>query len=222
MAKYAAELVALAPDVILAAASVSVAALLQITRTIPIVFVQVIDPVSAGYIASFNRPGGNVTGVTFFTNQIEAKRLGLLHELVAGATVAAVLINPSQPVAPAQADEASGAAGLLGIKLHVVHAGSERDLETAFARCMQLGVGALLVAADPFLYSRGRQIVALAAQHMMPTLYGSRQNVVLGGLASYGSSLADGFRQAGVYTGRVLQASRRPTFPPCRRLSSSS
>ena len=209
----AADLVNRQVAVLFAGANAAALAAKAASTTIPVVFSIGGDPVQLGLIASFNRPGGNVTGVTFFTNQIEAKRLGLLHELVAGATVAAVLINPSQPVAPAQADEATGAAGLLGIKLHVVHAGSERDLETAFASCMQLGVGALLVAADPFLYSRGRQIVALAAQHMMPTLYGSRQNVVLGGLASYGSSLADGFRQAGVYTGRVLQGVKTTDLP---------
>jgi putative ABC transport system substrate-binding protein len=209
----AADLVKRQVAVLFAGANAAALAAKAASTTIPVVFSIGGDPVQLGLIASFNRPGGNVTGVTFFTNQIEAKRLGLLHELVPGATVVAVLINPSQPVAPTQADEVTGAARLLGIKLHVVHAGSERDLETAFASCVQLGAGALLVAADPFLYSRARQIVALATQHMVPTLYGSRQYVVLGGLASYGTSLADGFRQAGVYTGRVLQGVKTTDLP---------
>jgi putative ABC transport system substrate-binding protein len=209
----AADLIKRQVAVLFAGANAAALAAKAASTTVPVVFSIGGDPVQLGLIASFSRPGGNITGVTFFTNQMEAKRLGLLHELVPGASAVAVLINPSQPVAPAQADEVTRAARLLGIKLHVIHAGSERDLKTAFASCMQLGAGALLVAADPFLYSRGRQIVALSAQHMMPTLYGSRQNVVLGGLASYGTSLADGFHQAGVYTGRVLQGVKTTDLP---------
>ena len=169
-------------------------------RPVPVVFAIGSDPVKLGLVASLNRPGGNATGVTFFATQMETKRLGLLHELVPGATVVAALINPSQPDAPAQADEVTEAARVLGLKLHVLHAGSERDLETVFATCAQLGAGALLVAADPFFYSRRE--LALAARHIMPAIYEWRYFVELGGLASYGTSLADGFRQAGVYTGR--------------------
>ena len=183
------------------------------TTTIPVVFAIGADPVKLGLVASLNRPGGNATGVTFFATQMEAKRLGLLRELVPGATVVAVLINPSQPAAPDQADEVTEAARVLGLKLHVIDASSERDLETAFATCVQLGAGALLVAADPLFYSRREQFVALAARHIMPAIYEWRYFVELGGLASYGASLADGFRQAGVYTGRVLRGAKTTDLP---------
>jgi putative tryptophan/tyrosine transport system substrate-binding protein len=189
------------------------------TTTIPVVFAIGADPVKLGLVASLNRPGGNATGVTFFATQMETKRLGLLHELVPGATVVAALINPSQPDAPTQADEVTEAARVLGLKLHVVHAGSGRDLETVFATCAQLGAGALLVAADPFFYSRREQIVALAARHMMPAIYEWRYFVVLGGLASYGTSLVDGFRQAGVYTGRVLKGAKTADLPAVQTTS---
>jgi len=186
-------------------------------RPVPVVFAIGSDPVKLGLVASLNRPGGNATGVTFFATQMETKRLGLLHELVPGATVVAALINPSQPAAPAQADEVTEAARVLGLKLHVLHAGSERDLETVFATCAQLGAGALLVAADPFFYSRRE--LALAAQHMMPAIYEWRYFVVLGGLASYGTSLVDGFRQAGVYTGRVLKGAKTADLPAAQTTS---
>ena len=175
-----------------------------------------------GLVASLNRPGGNITGVTMFATQMETKRLGLLHELIPGATVVAALINPGQPDARAQADEVTEAARVLGLKLHVVYAGGERDIEAAFATCLQLRAGALQVAADPFFNSRREQIVALAARYMVPAIYEWRYFVTLGGLASYGTSLADGFRQGGIYTDAFSRALRPPIFPPCRRRSSSS
>ena len=183
------------------------------TTTIPVVFAIGADPVKLGLVASLNRPGGNITGVTMFATQMETKRLGLLHELIPGATVVAALINPSQPDAPAQADEMTEAARVLGLKLHVVYAGSERDLETVFATCAQLGAGALLVASDPFFYSRSEKLVALAARHMIPAIYEWRQFVEIGGLASYGTSLADGFRQGGIYTGRILKGAKTTELP---------
>src|SRR6516225_7780635 len=183
------------------------------TSTIPVVFAIGDDPVKFGLVASLNRPGGNATGVTFFATQMESKRLGLLHELVPGATVVVALVNPSQPAAGAQTDEVTEAARVLGLKLHVVHAGSERDLETVFATCAQLGAGALLVASDPFFYSRSEKLVALAARHMIPAIYEWRQFVEIGGLASYGTSLADGFRQGGIYTGRILKGAKTTELP---------
>ena len=144
---------------------------------------------------------------------MESKRLGLLHELIPGATVVVALVNPSQPAAGAQTDEVTEAARVLGLKLHVVHAGSERDLETVFATCAQLGAGALLVASDPFFYSRSEKLVALAARHMIPAIYEWRQFVEIGGLASYGTSLADGFRQGGIYTGRILKGAKTTELP---------
>src|SRR5215469_11198309 len=183
------------------------------TTTIPVVFAIGGDPVKLGLVASLNRPGGNITGVTMFATQMETKRLGLLHELIPGATVVAALINPSQPDARAQADEVNEAARVLGLKLHVVYAGSERDLEAAFATCLQLRAGALQVAADPFFNSRREQIVALAARYMVPAIYEWRYFVTLGGLASYGTSLADGFRQGGIYTGRILKGAKTTDLP---------
>ena len=183
------------------------------TTTIPVVFAIGGDPVKLGLVASLNRPGSNVTGVTFFANQMETKRLGLLHELVPSASVVAVLVNPSQPAVAEQRDEVTEAARVLGLKLHVVHAGNERELETAFATCVELRAGALQVAADPFFYSRREQIVALAARHRLPAIYEWRYFVELGGLASYGTSLADGFRQAGIYAGRILKGDKTTDLP---------
>jgi putative ABC transport system substrate-binding protein len=199
--------------VLVAGANAAALAAKVATTTIPVVFAIGGDPVKLGLVASLSRPGGNVTGVTIFANQIETKRLGLLHELVPSASVVAVLINPSQPAAPAQADEVTVAARMLGLKLHVVHAGNEHDLEAAFAACVQLRAGALQVAADPFFYSRREQIVALAARYMVPAIYEWRYFVELGGLASYGTSLADGFQQAGVYAGQILKGAKPADLP---------
>jgi putative ABC transport system substrate-binding protein len=209
----AAELVNRQIAVLFAGTNAAALAAKAATTTIPVVFAIGGDPVKLGLVASLNRPGGNITGVTFFATQMETKRLGLLHELVPGATVVAALINPSQPAAPAQADEVTEAARVLGLKLHVVYAGSEQDLEAAFATCLQLRAGALQVAADPFFYSRREQIVALAARYGVPAIYEWRYFAALGGLASYGNSLADGYRQGGIYTGRILKGAKTTELP---------
>jgi len=207
----AAELVDRQIAVLFAGTNAAALAAKAATATIPVVFAIGGDPVKLGLVASLNRPGGNITGVTMFATQMETKRLGLLHEL--SASVVAALINPSQHDAPAQADEVTEAARVLGLNLHVVYAGSERDLEAAFATCVQLRAGALQVAADPFFNSRREQIVALAARYMVPAIYEWRYFVELGGLASYGTSLADGFRQGGIYTGRVLKGAKTTELP---------
>jgi putative ABC transport system substrate-binding protein len=209
----AADLVNRQVTVLVAGTNAAALAAKTATTTIPVVFAIGGDPVKLGLVASLNQPGGNATGVTFFATQMETKRLGLLHELVPDATVVAALINPSQPAAAAQRDEVTEAARVLGLKLHVVHAGNERELETAFATCVELRAGALLSAADPFFYSRREQIVALAARHRLPAIYGWRYFVELGGLASYGTSLADGFRQAGIYAGRILKGDKTTDLP---------
>ena len=209
----AADLVNRQVAVLVAGANAAALAAKTATTTIPVVFAIGGDPVKLGLVASLNRPGSNVTGVTFFANQMETKRLGLLHELVPSASVVAVLVNPSQPAVAEQRDEVTEAARVLGLKLHVVHAGNERELETAFATCVELRAGALQVAADPFFYSRREQIVALAARHRLPAIFEWRYFVELGGLASYGTSLADGFRQAGTYAGRILKGDKTTDLP---------
>jgi len=209
----AADLVNRQVAVLVAGTNAAALAAKTATTTIPVVFAIGGDPVKLGLVASLNRPGSNVTGVTFFANQMETKRLGLLHELVPSASVVAVLVNPSQPAVAEQRDEVTEAARVLGLKLHVVHAGNERELETAFATCVELRAGALQVAADPFFYSRREQIVALAARHRLPAIYEWRYFVELGGLASYGTSLADGFRQAGIYAGRILKGDKTTDLP---------
>jgi putative ABC transport system substrate-binding protein len=208
----AADLINRQVAVLLAGGNAAALAAKAATTTIPIIFVIGSDPVKLGLIASFNRPGGNLTGVTFFANQLEAKRLGLLRELVPGATIVAALVNPTQPAAATQADEVTAAAELIGLKLHVIPARSDHDLETAFAICVQLRIGALLIAADPFFYSRGAKIVELAARHSIP-VFGGAQLASMGGLGGYGASLVDGYRQAGVYTGRVLQGAKAMELP---------
>lgn len=183
------------------------------TTTIPVVFMIGVDPVKFGLVAKLNRPGGNVTGVTFFTNQLESKRLELLHELVPRAAVIAVLINPSQPAASDQEDEVAEAARVLGLGVHVLHASSEHDFETAFATCAQLGAGGLLVGGDAFFFSRREKIIALAARHAIPAVYQLREFVVSGGLASYGTSLTEAYRLAGFYTGKVLGGVKTTELP---------
>src|SRR6516225_2120751 len=183
------------------------------TTTIPVVFAIGGDPVKLGLVASLNRPGSNVTGVTFFANQMETKRLGLLHELVPSASVVAVLVNPSQPAVAEQRDEVTEAARVLGLKLHVVHAGNERELETAFATCVELRAGALQVAADPFFYSRREPIVALAARIGCQRSMNGATSSSLAAWRATETSLADGFRQAGIYAGRILKGDKTTDLP---------
>lgn len=154
-----------------------------------------------------------MTGVSFFANQLETKRLGLLHELVPQADEVAVLINPSQPAAQEQSSEVMEAARVLGIRVHILNARSEGDFGAAFAMIVQRRLGALLVAADPFFSSRRDQLVALAAHHAVPAIYEWRDFPATGGLASYGTSLTDAFRQAGVYVGRILNGAQPADLP---------
>jgi putative ABC transport system substrate-binding protein len=183
------------------------------TTTIPIVFMIGGDPVKLGLVGSLNRPAGNVTGITFFSTQLESKRLGLLHELVPRATLFGVLTNPSNPAAIDQENEAAAAARGLGLKVHIVHASSEGEVDTAFTTCAQMGAGGLLVTADALFFNRDREIVTLAAHHAIPAIYEWRDFVMVGGLASYGTSFADAFRPAGVYTGKILGGAKVTDLP---------
>jgi putative tryptophan/tyrosine transport system substrate-binding protein len=166
-----------------------------------------------GLVASLNRPGGNVTGVINLISEAEPKRLGLLRELVPTATLIAVLVNPRNANVDYQLKAVQEAARDVGQQIHILHAITEQDLDTAFATMSQLRVGALLVAADPFFNSRRDHIVALAARHAIPAIYEQREFAVAGGLVSYGTSIADGYRQVGIYTGRILKGEKPADLP---------
>jgi len=183
------------------------------TATIPIVFVAS-DPVRAGLVASLNRPGGNLTGVSPLNALLGAKRLGLLHELVPAASVIAVLANPNYPDVGFELKDIEEAARVLGLQLHVANASSEREIDAAFASLVQRRADALLVTGDPFVSSsRSDQLIALAARHRLPSMHSSRETAVAGGLMSYAPSLRDAYRQAGNYTGRVLKGDKPADLP---------
>jgi putative tryptophan/tyrosine transport system substrate-binding protein len=178
------------------------------TTEIPIVFVSAADPINAGLVASFSRPGENVTGVSLIGSALEAKRLGLLHQLAPTASAIAALVNPNYPDAESQSQEVREAATHLGVRPIIVTAGTERDIDNAFASLVRQGAGALLVAQDSFFNSRRDQLMALAASHALPAIYSQREFAADGGLASYGAHFADGFRQAGVYAGKILKGTK--------------
>ena len=183
------------------------------TSTVPFVFDTGEDPVKLGLVASFNRPGGNATGVSMLTNEIEAKRLGLLHELIPMALIIAVLVNPDTPGNDVQVNDVRTAAPALGLKLHVLKARSELEIETAFATLTQLRPDALLVASSAFFNGRRDQIVQLAARQAVPTMYEHRLFTMAGGLISYGVDLSDVYRQAGFYTGQILNGTKPADLP---------
>jgi putative ABC transport system substrate-binding protein len=181
--------------------------------TIPIVFQVAVDPVKVGLVASLARPGGNVTGVTSLNLQVGPKRLELLHELVPTATVIAALINPTNALSETLLRELQTAARILGLELHVMHASAERDFDAVFRSLIQFRAGALVIGPDAFFFSQSKQLAALAARHAMPTISQYREFVAAGGLASYGTSLAEMHRLAGVYTGRILNGDKPADLP---------
>jgi putative ABC transport system substrate-binding protein len=183
------------------------------TSTIPIVFVTGDDPLRHGVVANLSRPGGNATGVSFFTTAVASKRVELLRDLVPNASSIAYLVNPANPEAEPETKDVSAAARRLGFELHVLNASSEREIDAAFATLIQLRAGALLTGSDPFLFSRGAQIAALAIRHAVPAIFVSRENVVAGGLASYGTSIPDAYRQAAIYVGRILKGAKPADLP---------
>jgi putative ABC transport system substrate-binding protein len=182
------------------------------TATIPIVFTTGGDPVENGLVASLARPGGNATGVSFAQTELLAKRLELLHQLAPKANVIGVIINPDG-VPELQVRKAHEAARSLGLQLQFVRARTEAEIDAAFATLLQLHADALLVADDPFFNGRREQFVALAARHAVPAVYEGRPYVVAGGLLSYGGSITEVYRQAGIYTGRILDGARPADLP---------
>ena len=183
------------------------------TNTIPIVFTSAADPVKAGLVASCNRPGGNLTGVHLIGSELERKRLELLHELVPGAVLIGVLVNPKNPDANVQLRELHEAAVVIKTTIHIVRASTEAEIDSAFANVAQQGVGALIVGGDPFFSSHSVQLLALAARYKLPTIYNQREYADKGGLISYGTDFADGWRLAGTYVGKILKGTKPADLP---------
>jgi putative ABC transport system substrate-binding protein len=185
----------------------------EATTTIPFVFITGVDPVKLGFVASFAKPGGNATGVNMFITAVEAKRLGLLHELVPAAAQIGVIVNPNSPEGDIQLNDLQTAARAIGRQLHVLRASNEGEIDAAFATLARVGVQALLVAADPSFNSQREHIVALAARLAVPAIYETRAYAVAGGLMSYGPKIPDMYRQVGIYTGQILKGIKPADLP---------
>jgi ABC-type uncharacterized transport system substrate-binding protein len=209
----AAALVADPAAVILTFTPAAAVAAKAATATIPVVFVTGADPVELGLVSSINRPGGNITGVSFLVTTLAAKRLELLRELVPSATVVGFLVNSANPTSESQTRDAQSAALALGVRLVLQSASSEADIDAAFASFAQQRVHAVMVAADAFLGTRHDQLAGLAARHAMPATYYLREAVAAGGLMSYGTSVTDALRLAAAYVGRILKGEKPGDLP---------
>jgi putative ABC transport system substrate-binding protein len=209
----AAELVSRHVAVIATAGLPATLAAKAATTMIPIAFLVGDDPVRAGLIASLNRPGGNVTGLALLTVELAAKRLELLHELLHTATVVAMLVNPTNPLTEPETRGVLDAGRSLGLQLHVLNASTESEIDTAFRTLVDLRAGALIVSVDLFLNNQRAQIVALAARHAVPAIYGVREFAIAGGLMSYGNDLADAYRQSGIYAAKILKGAKPADLP---------
>ena len=186
------------------------------TTTVPIIFITGSDPVRDGLVASLGRPGGNITGVVFIVSELGTKRLELLRQLVPNATSIGVLVNPNTPETEAERNDLLAASFKIGQQLIVLDVGSDRDIENAFATLVQRGAGAALIGAGPFLTSHRQQLVALAARSKLPTMYPLREYIAAGGLISYGASITEAYRQAGVYAGQILKGEKPADLPVLR------
>jgi putative tryptophan/tyrosine transport system substrate-binding protein len=191
----------------------SVRAARSATANIPIVFTTGSDPVEAGLVTSLNRPGGNVTGAGLMSTQLVAKRIELMHELIPNGKFIAFLANARNPSSRFEVDEAASTAPVLGLQIHVERVDGESDLERAFASIVQQRADAIIVATDPFFESLRGKLVGLAARHAIPTIYALREYAADGGLISYGGSITDIYRQAGVYVGRILKGEKPGDLP---------
>ena len=183
------------------------------TATVPIVFITGSDPVRDGLVASLSRPGGNITGVVFIVSEVGAKRLELLRQLVPNATTIGVLVNPNTPETEAERRDLLAASSKIGQQLIVLDVGSDTEIENAFGALVQRGAGAALIGSGPFLTSHRQQLVALAARSRLPTMYSLREFVADGGLVSYGASITEAYRQAGVYVGQILKGKKPADLP---------
>jgi putative ABC transport system substrate-binding protein len=184
------------------------------TSTIPIVFTSGGDPVSNGLVASFNRPGGNVTGVVTLNAEMMPKRLQLLHELIPTASVMALLVNPTDPALTGpQSSAALSAAHTLGLEFHVLNASTERDFDGVFAKLIELRAGGLVISGDPFFNSRPTLLGSLCAMHAVPAIFEFREFAAAGGLVSYGPHIADSYRLAGIYVARILKGEKPADLP---------
>jgi len=209
----AADLIARKVDVILAVGDEPAHAAKSATSTIPIVFLIGADPIVSGLVGSLARPGANLTGVTFMMAELTPKRLELLSELVPGAGVIALLVNPNNVNAERNMQDAQDAARAKEVQLPILKAGTEREIDDAFAALVQLHADALLVAADPFFGSRREQLVAQAARHAVPAIYFADEFAMAGGLISYGSSVTGTYRLAGAYAGQILKGAKPADLP---------
>ena len=213
MPALAADLVRRRVSVIVTFATAGAIAAKAATQTIPIIFLVGIDPVAFGLVASFNRPGGNITGLTGLSVPLAAKRLEMLHELVPTAGLFGVLVNPSGPTTAFETKELQAAAGVLGVRLLIVNAAVPDEIEMAFATLARQQVGALLLSSDVLFVSRYERLVALAARHALPTMYTDRRAVRAGGLISYSSDFVDLFHRMGGYVGRILKGEKPADLP---------
>jgi putative ABC transport system substrate-binding protein len=210
----AADLVRRRVAVIVAAGSLASAlAAKAATVTIPIVFLSGGDPVDAGLVASFNRPGGNATGILTMNSELVGKRLGLLHEFIPRAARLAMLVNPDDPTTASITRSAQQAAAAIGLPIEILAVSTNRDIDTAFASLAQKQLEAVLVSPGPLFVDRRVQLVTLAVRHLVPTIYPYREMTEIGGLMSYGASLVDIWRQAGTYTGRILKGEKPADLP---------